>query len=275
MKEKIIEKAQKGIRAEDRLNLLREELHHLILQETDRKGAFARVCFVGGTALRIVFGLDRFSEDLDFSLSAAYRKEEYDLRPLLLSIQKSLDAYGLACELKKFKKVRAVQSGFFTFAGGLLHAIDPAYSTKQKLHIKFEVDANPPAGGREEVSPVVSEKLYKVRHYDLPSLFAGKLHAVLFRVYTKGRDLYDFLWYVGKGVKPNQVLLENAMAQTQRIPVHLTNEKLQGMLRERFVQTDFVRAQKDVIAFLVDQQALSLFDKELFINASAKVMFKT
>lgn len=275
MKEKIIKRIQKGIRTEDRLNLLREELHHLILQEADRKVAFAQICFVGGTALRIVFGLDRFSEDLDFSLSSAYRKEAFDLQPLLLSIQKSLDAYGLECELKKFKKVGAVQSGFFTFAGGLLHAITPTYHPKQKLYIKFDVDTNPPVGGRETVSPVVSEKLYKVRHYDLPSLFAGKLHAILYRVYTKGRDLYDFLWYVGKGVQVNPILLENAVAQTQKTRLQLTNEKLQAMLREKFAQTNFAQAQKDVAAFLIDRQALSLFDKELFLNASTKVMLET
>lgn len=274
MKEQIIEKARQGVRVEDRLNLLREELHHLILQETDRKGGFAQICFVGGTALRVVFGLDRFSEDLDFSLASTQERAGFDLLPLLLLLQKSLEAYGLDCQLKKFKKVGAVQSGFFTFKGGLLHGINRAFDPRQKLYIKFDVDANPPAGGEEEISPVSAGKLYKVRHYNLPSLFAGKLHAVLFRVYTKGRDLYDFLWYVGKGVKVNKVLLENAMEQSQKKKISLTNDTLQSLLMEKFEKTDFALAQKDVDRFLTDPHALTLFDKKVFLDAIPRVSLR-
>lgn len=271
MKEKIIEAAQKGVRTEEKLNLLREELHHLILQETDRKGGFAKVCFLGGTSLRVVFGLDRFSEDLDFSLAAGQRREDFDLEPLLLTIQKSLDAYGLECQLKKFKKTGAVHSGLFTFEGGLLHTIDRAYHPKQKLYIKFDVDTNPPRGGVEEVSPVAGARLYKVRHYDLTSLFAGKLHALLFRVYTKGRDLYDFLWYVGKKVRPNKTLLENAIEQTQKKSLMMTDELLIKMLKDRFEKIDFLLAQKDVAPFLTDRQALTLFERDVFMGAVEKI----
>lgn len=273
MREAILEKTRRARGTPERLNFLREQLHHLLLQETDRKGGFADLCFVGGTALRLLFGLDRFSEDLDFSLSAASSKKDFDLEPLLLAVQKSLSAFGLECELKRMKRTGAVQSGYLTFTAGLLHALDRSFHPQQKFYVKFEVDTNPPAGAVEEVTPVAGERLYKVRHYDLSSLFAGKLHALLFRVYTKGRDLYDLLWYVGRGVKPNRTLLENAIAQTQKSEARLTDESLRAMLQDRLERTDLASAQKDAAPFLGESQVRLLLDRGIFQGAVKKISF--
>lgn len=268
MRDAIIQKVKSRPRAEDRLNLLREELHHLLLQEMDRKQGFEHLCFVGGTALRILFGLDRFSEDLDFS--AAPKGKTFELGPLANAIQKSMEAFGFDCQVRRVKIVKTVQSCWVAF-GQLLHHIDSSFRDNQKLLIKLEVDTNPPRGAREKISPVTAGRLYKVRHYDLSSLFAGKLHAVLFRQYTKGRDLYDFLWYTGKNVPVNKILLENAIAQTQKQKIHLNAEVLKNLLKEKFEATNFEAAKKDVAPFLLDSHSLNLFQKSIFLDAVAKV----
>lgn len=269
MKENVIAKAREGRNATDKLNRLREELHHLILQEADRKGAFNQICFVGGTALRILHGLDRFSEDLDFSLSL--RNEiPFQLETLSKAVAQSLEGYGFDCKMQRLKTERNVQRCFFVF-GNLLRQLDKSFQPTQNLAIRFDVDTHPPAGAHELVSPVTGIRLYKVRHFDLPSLFAGKLNAVLYRVYTKGRDLYDFLWYTGKGVKVNGLLLENGIEQTQKEKISLNDKKLQELLHQKFKETDFARAQKDVAPFLADPGSLSLFDRDLFLNAVERV----
>ncbi len=269
MKDKILEHTRQGKTSEHKLNRLREALHHMILQEADRKQAFNQICFLGGTALRIVYGLDRFSEDLDFSLSNQ-SLGRFDLASLATGIQKSLDAFGLSCKVERFKTVGAVQSCFFTFQG-LLHEVDRHFRDNQKLAIKFDVDTRSPPGAVEAASPITAFRVYKVRHYDLASLFAGKLHAILYRTYTKGRDLYDFLWYTGKQIHVNRVLLENAIEQTQKLKLHLDNASLRSLLAKRFQEINFEKAKKDVAPFLEDPESLSLFEPSVFMGAAEKV----
>lgn len=269
MKDKALEYARQGKTSEQKLNRLREALHHLILQEADRKQAFNHICFLGGTALRIVYGLNRFSEDLDFSLSRQAPRD-FKLEPLADNMQKSLEAFGLGCKTERFKTVGAVQSCFFSFQG-LLYEVDRHFRKTQKLAIKFDVDTRPPDGGIETASPVTAFRVYKVRHYDLPSLFAGKLHAVLYRTYTKGRDLYDFLWYTGKQVTVNGVLLKNAIEQTQNIKMELTDSALKKLLTEKFKAIDFEKAKKDAAPFLEHPDSLNLFERTIFLNAVGKV----
>lgn len=269
MRENIVERAKQGKDATDRQNRLREELHHLILQEADRKEAFRHLCFVGGTALRILYGMERYSEDLDFSLSTG-ALPSFDLTKLTQAVQKSLVGFGLECALEKPKTVGAAHSVFFTFTG-LLWQIDRRFRTQQKLAIKFDVDTRPPAGGKETISPVTGQRVYKLRHYNLPSLFAGKLHALLYRTYTKGRDLFDFLWYVGRGVEVNGRLLKNAITQsTGNAPV-VTTTSLQEQLTDRFKKLDFAAARKDVAPFLPDPATLGLFEPEVFLSAVSRV----
>lgn len=270
MKEALIQRARQGAGGHERLNRLREALHHLLLQEIDRKAGFQDLCFVGGTALRVLYQLDRFSEDLDFSTSRQVRSS-FQLATLVRALQVALEGYGFVCETTAVKSVGAVHSCFFRFTG-LLGAIDPAFRKGQKLAVKCEVDTRPPVGAVETVSPVTGAHLYTVRHYDLPSLFAGKLHAVLYRQFTKGRDLYDFLWYVGKNVQVNLALLSNAASQTQGKPVHFTADTLREALTARFRNTDFSRARRDVEPFVQDPETLRMFDAPVFLSAVERVM---
>lgn len=273
MKDNLIQIARKGKTAVEQMNLLRNELQHLILQEVDRKLGFEKIAFLGGTALRILYGLDRFSEDLDFSVSESFHKK-FELKQLAHAVSASIKSFGVDCEISKIKNIKTVHSCFFDFSG-LLYEINRHFGKQQKLAIKFDVDANPPRGANEAVSPVAGARLYKVRHYDLPSLFAGKLHAILYRNYTKGRDYYDFLWYAAKKIRPNLILLENAILQTQKEPLQLTPEKLKTMLQERFIKTDFAQVKSDVSPFLFDAQSLTLLSQEVFLQAVELLSFKS
>lgn len=270
IRDNILKRSQKESSTEGKKNFLREELHHLILQELDRKGAFSEICFIGGTALRVLYNLDRFSEDLDFSVTTK-RKISFSLQKWTESVVSSLQAYGLDCSVKRLKEDRNVQACYFSF-NNLLKDLDPAFQKSQILTIKVDVDTNPPIGAVEMVSPVTGARLYKIRHHDLSSLFAGKLHALLYRMYIKGRDVYDFLWYMGKpNVKVNQTFLQNAIKQTEKKKIKLDNEKLRELLQEKFKRMDLDQAKKDVFPFLQDKNALSLFDKEILINLTQKV----
>lgn len=272
MKEEILERVQKkGQTRSEKVNWLREELHHLILQETDRSEGFKNLCFLGGTALRILFDLDRFSEDLDFSVSEN-SAGSFGLVDLSKPIHRALTAYGFECDVGRFKTVQAVHSCFFQFSG-LLRKLDKSFDPSQKLVIKFDVDTNPPRGAVEATSPVTGAHLYTVRHYDLPSLFAGKICALLYRSYTKGRDLYDFLWYRGRGVKINRIMFENAVEQSRGVKVVYTEEKLYSELTERIGRVDFDAARKDVSPFLRDSRAISLLQKENFLAAIQGLAF--
>lgn len=271
MRNELIKRAQQADGPLMRQNRLREELHHLLLQEADRKGVFRHLTFVGGTALRILHGLNRYSEDLDFSLSPN-APSPFQFEAAVTSVQKSITAYGLSCELRKIKTVGAVHSCFFSFSD-ILHEVHPSFRIGQTLAIKLDADLNPPAGATEQISPVTGLRVYKVRHYDLPSLLAGKLHAVLTRPYTKGRDLYDFLWYAGHRVAPNMALLQNALRQTRGETAPMTPDSLSTLLTERFDATDFAKARTDVAPFLMDPQELDLFQKEVFLGAVRQLKF--
>lgn len=265
MKDDMIKRASKGRNSLERLNRLREELHHLLLQAIDRKDGFRDLCFVGGTALRVLYGLDRFSEDLDFSTSVDVRPS-FDLAKLAKAVHLVMESSGVVCEITPVKSVSAVQSCFFRFSG-LVELLDNSFRKGQKLAVKVEVDTQPPAGAVETVSPVTGARLYSIRHFDLPSLFAGKLHAVLYRQFTKGRDLYDFLWYVGSAVGVNVRLLENAAAQSEGRKIEFSADTLRHALITRFHATDFVHARQDVERFVVDPATLSLFDETMFVAA--------
>lgn len=269
MKQEILDRVRQWPKSQDRRNRLREELHHVLLQESDRQGAFRDLCFVGGTALRVLYGLDRFSEDLDFSLSAEVKKP-FGLLRLATRVSRSLEALGFAVRLGKVKPAKNVQSCFFVFQE-LLHEVDESCPRGQNLAIRYEVDTMPPRGAKETVSPVAGARLYQVRHYDLPSLFAGKLHAILCRRYAKGRDLYDFLWYVGRKVPVNGRLLENACEQTGGKRIRFDKEGLRRAVGEKFRNMNLAAARRDASPFLGDPGSLSLFDGTL-LQAAARTL---
>ena len=249
---------KEGMSASQKLNVTREALQILALKILYEKKFFDQIAFVGGTSLRILYDLKRFSEDLDFSL---VRKQKYDFDKIHKKLLKEFHLYNLPFEAK-VRTVNNVHSMMMKFTG-LLKELGLSELPDQKLSVKLEVDVNPPEGWKLGNTIVNKIYMFNITHYDLPSLYAGKLHACFYRKFTKGRDFYDFMWYLGKKVKPNLLLLNNAIKQTQGEDAGITDENLKSFLLENIQRIDFNQVKKDVERFLEDKNELNLLDTKL------------
>lgn len=195
-----------------KLNLLREFLQALALRSLHESEAFTRLAFVGGTALRFAYGLPRFSEDLDFSLEGP---RGYEPEKWLKKLKTDLGLAGFEAAVSWNDKTTVHKA--WVRAAGVLKDAGLAAIPGQKLSIKIEIDTRPPAGAVCERAVVTRHRVLALQYYDLPSLMAGKVHALLTRKYAKGRDWYDLLWYRGRRppAEPNLTLLQNALDQSQ------------------------------------------------------------
>lgn len=257
MKEVILEKLRTVERAENKLNVLREFLQCLALKYIEEKGYFKNIAFVGGTALRFLYGLRRFSEDLDFSLIV---KGNFDFGLFLSELIKTFSGWNIEVEAKE-KSVRTVNGAFLKFPG-IMHEVGISGRKDQKLMIKIEVDSNPPKGWHTESS--FSQKYFPVNilHYDKPSLYAGKLHAVLYRQYAKGRDFYDLMWFLGEKVTPNFSQLENAIYQTTKEKPSLDMKIVGDMLLKKIAEVDFQKIQDELMRFVEDRTEAQYVTRE-------------
>lgn len=240
-------------RPHDRLGVLREFLQCVMLRAIHERHRFENIAFVGGTALRLIYDIPRFSEDLDFSL---IQKKGHDFKKMLSEIKQAFSEEGMDVEVK-VKREGIVQNGWFSFPH-LLHEIGLSVHPRQKLSIKIEIDTNPPTGARIERSLVNRHFPLAIAHYDMPSLFAGKLHALLQRAYVKGRDYYDLVWFMTKQktVEPNMTLLNAALKQTEWKGDILTLENWRQVVRERIEGVDWNIVVNDVSPFLEDERDL-------------------
>jgi predicted nucleotidyltransferase component of viral defense system len=195
-----------------KLNLLREYVQAMVLRSLHESEAFVGLAFVGGTALRFVHGLPRFSEDLDFSLENGntYAPERW-----MKKIKNDLQLSGFKAKVS-WNDSSTVHKSWIKVAG-LLKDAGLAVMPEQNLSITLEIDSKPPAGATSETGIVNRHVLLSLRYYDLPSLMAGKVHALITRKYPKGRDWYDLIWYraMQPPVEPNLTQLQNALDQTQ------------------------------------------------------------
>jgi len=232
---------------ETKKNVLREYLQMHILSSLQRVRSFEQLAFVGGTALRFLYGLRRYSEDLDFSLE---KLENYDFQRLLDRVQEDFLKAGFEVSMHPHEGTPG-HSAFVRFPGLLAECGLSPHAT-QKLSIKIEIDTSPPAGADLETTVINREFLIAIRHHTLPSLMAGKLHAILSRRYTKGRDIYDLLWYLSRSdtVIPNLRLLQNALAQTSWDGMAVTAETWKAAIELRLREMDFTRISVDVLSFL-------------------------
>lgn len=211
MKEEALTLAKNAPDPGTALNRLREYLQAFTLRVLHDCEAFRSLAFVGGTSLRFLHGLPRFSEDLDFSLETP---GAYDGVSWMRAIKRELGLAGFEVEVT-WNERAVVHAGWIRVAGVLQEAgLSPMKN--QKLSIKVEIDTRPPAGAVLERRLVTRHLTFFLCHHDLPSLMAGKLHALLCRPYVKGRDWYDFAWYLSQRppTAPNLTLLQNALEQT-------------------------------------------------------------
>ena len=240
-------------------SIAREYLQARILGALQRAGAMTSLAFHGGTSLRFLFGLPRYSEDLDFALEG--NAPRYDLRRYLGAVRAELTAEGYRVELR-LREHRTVHSAFVRFPG-TLYEIGLSPHPGQVLAVKVEVDTNPPAGATTDTTLVRRHETLRLFHHDRASLLAGKLHALLQRPYTKGRDLYDLVWYLSdpEWPPPNLVLLNAALRQTGWAGVEVTPRNWRREVAERLDRLDWNRAASGVRPFLERDEDAELVDR--------------
>lgn len=242
-----------------KLNVLREYLQAYILRILHDAGFFRSAAFVGGTALRFLYGAPRFSEDLDFSRAEG---KAVGLIPLLKKVEGDLRAagyeVGVACDGGK-----AVQSAFVRFTG-LLHEGGLSPHRNQNLSVKIEIDTNPPAGALLETALVNRHFPIAFLCHDRSSLFAGKLNAVLCRRYTKGRDFFDLGWYLSRWPKlsPNFVLLQNGLRQMKWQGSPPDESSWRDVIGEAVTKADWRKVIDDARSFLENPADMGIFTKE-------------
>ena len=249
-------------------NVAREYLQARILGSLQRAGAMTAIAFQGGTCLRFLFNLPRYSEDLDFALER--RPPGYDLRGCLRAVHSDLSAEGYDLDVR-VRDQGAVHRAVVRFTG-ILHAVGLSPRSTEVLAIRIEVDANPPAGAATDITLVRRHETLRLFHHDRASLLAGKLHAVLERPYTKGRDLYDLIWYLADRdwPPPNLGLLNAALRQTGGSGASLTAQTWRPLVAEKLEELNWDRAAADVRPFLERGDDAALVTKENALRLLAR-----
>ncbi len=254
----------KELSQNDNLNKVREYIQSYLLYILYKKKFFQNLVFTGGTALRFVYKIRRFSEDIGFSLSS--KAKGYNFDEMIKYILYEFNLAGYDIEIKHSNE-RVVHSALLKFSGILFEAgLSPLKN--QKIAIKMEVDSNPPKGGKEESSVYNGLFTFYMLNYDLASLFAGKIHAVLCREYTKGRDWFDLFWYLSKfkELEPNFIMLNNAMAQTEKDSIILNSRNWRDLLKKAAERVDFGQVKQDVSRFLERPEEVEFLELKTFEN---------
>jgi len=261
---------------EDYVNALQEMLQEIALLGLWRSKFFEHAAFYGGTALRVLHGLDRYSEDLDFSLLQS--DGSFSLGAYGDSLRREIESFGFSADFEhRGKSVSgAIDSAFLktnTFkqlivveaAGDILRDLHPA----KNLKIKLEVDTDPPDGFQTETQFVLQPIPFSVRVYKLPDLLAGKLHAILCRRWkkrVKGRDWHDLVWYAGRYPEVRIRHLESRMRQSGDYTEkeELTSGKLHELLAQAINELDVEQVRREVAPFVRDRRALELWSQTFF-----------
>ena len=259
----------------DKKNAIKEIMQEIVLCGLSRAGFFEKAVFYGGTALRIFYGLDRFSEDLDFSLKTP--DLNFNLEKYFPILEREVNALGLNVKIEKKEKTfnSAIKSAFskgntkehllLFYSNDKLENINP----DEVIKIKFEIDTNPPPFATFETKYKLEPSPYEISLYDLPSLFAGKIGAVLCRAWksrVKSRDLYDYIFYLQKNATFNLKHLQARLVQAEFIEKdkQLTLEDVKEMLNQKFDSIDYEEAKKDVIPFVKDTDLLNIWSADFF-----------
>lgn len=245
-------------------NEMREYLQARVLSIMQREGAMVPLAFHGGTALRFLYSLPRHSEDLDFALEG--RPELYNLESYTRAIEREFHREGYEVDIKQSED-RSVHSAWIRFVG-LIYELGLSGHETEIFSIKLEVDTSPPKGAGLKTTLVRRRVMLQLQHHDRASLLAGKIHAILQRPYTKGRDLYDMLWYQSDPgwPEPNLILLNNALSQTDWQGPSLTKENWKAVVRECVEVLDWEKARADVAPFLERGEELELLTKENLLS---------
>jgi len=257
-------------------NALKEIAQEIALMALARTDFFKIAAFQGGTCLRILYGLERFSEDLDFVLEEP--DKNFDWSKYVNNMAEEFSAYGYFLEIKDKKELdKTVKTTFLKTAsqGGIL-LIKDARKNKPVLKIKLEIDTNPPEGSEYEFKYLDFPLPYSIKVQNLPSLFSGKLHALLCRKYVKGRDWYDFSWYISRNTLINFTLLSHALDQVGPWKKQKISVNTEWLLKELAIKIDTIdweTAKKDIARFLRPKELsiLDVWSKAFFLSRIDKL----
>ena len=268
------------------INALKEIFQEIALLGLWRAKFYEKAAFYGGSALRILYGLDRFSEDLDFTLLNPTKN--FSLASYNKAITDELNGFGFHVEVKTKNKnmITNVKSAFLKAESKkqLIEIETPAEITKRihpmhTIKIKMEVDTNPPGEFSTEVKTLLQPIPFSVKTLVQPDLFAGKVHAILCRPWqkrVKGRDWYDLVWYVARDTPINLNHLHQRLIQIKAWNKNkkLTQNDFNNLLTEKIENTDFNNAKKDIAPFINDQSAIKLWSKAFFMDIVSKIKIK-
>jgi len=275
------------IETEDELiNALKEIYQEITLLGLYRGGFFRKAVFYGGTALRILHGLDRFSEDLDFSLLE--NDSTFNIEHYFSYVIDEFEALGVTIKLsKKIKSTNSAIESAFLKNDTSIHTLNlevedlsnilNGIHSGKKLKLKFEVDTNPPLKFQTLPHTLLLPTTFNIVSMTLPNLYAGKMHALLFRNWktrVKGRDWYDFEWYVKRGIKLNLEHLKERMINSGHFDdaSEFTHDILKSLLFEKIETLDIDKAKDDVKVFIKNQTILDFWSKEYFILLVNKIL---
>ncbi len=250
----------------DKLNAVHEVMHQVALAGLAHGGFFEKAAFYGGTCLRIFHGLDRFSEDMDFSLLSP--DPDFRLDPYFDSIEEEFKALGQVIDIQTKKKTArsTVQSAF-------LKSNTEQYNIRlgrdRKIKIKIEVDTTPPLGFTTEQKLLLLPNSFYTNCFALPDLFAGKMHALIFRAWknrVKGRDWYDFEWYVRKKISMNFTQFRERCRQSGDEKGEISEKSFLDVLKSRIRATDIQRVKDDVLPFIKAPHSLDIWSTDYFLH---------
>ena len=256
-------------------NHIKEIIQELTLYILSKSDFFNHAAFYGGTALRIFHKLDRFSEDLDFSLKS--KNFVFDINKYINLLKNEFASFGLLLDIEvKEKNIKSnIKSAFIK--ANTKHLIlsfynsDENISNNAKTKIKLEIDTYPPDYANFETKYLLKPLPFEVSIYDLPSLFAGKIHAILCRLWKnriKGRDLYDYVFYLSNKVEPNLLHLKARLIDSNYLKPNDEFDKkiLSDMLIKHFSNMDIESAKKDVAPFIPDDSKISIWSNDFFVS---------
>jgi predicted nucleotidyltransferase component of viral defense system len=269
----------------DYINGLREILQEVALLGLWRSKFFEKAAFYGGTALRVIYGLDRFSEDIDFSLLEPL--DSFDITRYTSFLEKETKGFGFDVRIERIDKAlqSPVQSAFLKANTRsqllVIETEDEILQTIPKgqvLKIKLEVDTDPPPDFATQTRYLLQPIPFAVRAFVLPDLFAGKMHAILCRRWknrVKGRDWYDLVWYAANHPELHLYHLEQRMRQTEdwKDDAHLTSESFRALLTKGINNLDVDQARNEVEPFVKNPEYLSIWSREFFLDVASRIKF--
>ncbi len=256
----------------DRLNALHEIMQEITLAGLNRSGFFEKAAFYGGTCLRIFHNLQRFSEDLDFSLVA--KGEPFQIETYFPAIVAEFKMFGREVEITKKAKngFGKVESAFLKDQTDLYYL---TLKSDKKVRIKMEVDTNPPLSFNTEQKLLLQPFSFMTRCFALPDLYAGKMHALVYRTWknrVKGRDWYDFEWYVRNDVPLNFKHLQVRIKEFNGL--EMSKEAFLSVLKDRLASTDIEKVKRDVAPFLKTTKELDIWSNDYFLLLADRIRFQ-